>query len=267
MRFEEKPGSGNMTEQPPSLEKLYYCAGTTNEAFVMNVARAGTDPTVATPMGILYRQPIQISWTSADQCDVIVMYGPKPKEPGSYSVSFSATGTNVHITNSLETVAKYARPGKPAAPDFKGAIDWDGEEVKGTDKLSPLCKMNVAFSHPQGIFSMDRCRQLAKTLTYVSNDVFFGFAPGEVLFAGFDGSVGSDQETTIQYEFLLQENVEDLTIGDIVGIDKKGWHFLWIQYIDDDNDPNGLPRRIPQHAYVERIYEEIGFVQVFGFGG
>lgn len=265
LRFEEKPGSGNMTDNPPSLEKLYYCAGSASEGLVMNLARSATAAQVSTPMGILYRQAVTLDWEGADFCNITVTYGPtNTSEVGSYSISFSAVGGTVHITNSLQSIARYGEAGLNDAPDMKGALDYDGEEVRGTDKISPQCKMTVAFSHPQGVFSMDRCRQLARHVAYVNSDNFFGFAPGEVLFAAFDGSVGSEQDTTIQYEYLLQENAEGLAFGDVDGVDKKGWHYLWIRYMDDEDAD--LPVRIPQHVYVERIYEETGYNALFGFG-
>lgn len=272
IRFEEKPGSGNMTEKPPSLEKLYYCSGSVNESQVINIARAATAPTVATPMGILYRQDIKLSWSSANYCTVSVPYGPKNKDLGSYSVSFGISGGTAHITNSLETIARYGPGGEGGvnAPDMKGAIDYDGDEVKGTDKYVPQLKFDILFSHPLGVINWDQVRNLARTAGYQNEDEFFGFEPGEVLFVGCDGSMGSEQETQIHYEFACQENAtgdKALTFGDIANVEKRGWDYLWVKYKDFDDPATGLPTRIPKHVYVERIYPETAFVGVFGFGG
>lgn len=264
-RFEEMPGSGNSTSQPPTIEKRYYASGSVDETFVMNMALAGTPSIIASAQGILYRQDIKLDWTAADYCVVTVPYAKTDRTLGSYEVHFSTAGGTAHITNSLSTVNRY-----PAgvAPDMKGAIDYDGDEVKGCEIIVPALKLSVAFRHPQGIITMERVKVLGRTTAYVNDDVFLTYAPGEVLFLGADGQWGPQTETSVRYEFACAENADGakkLTFGDVADVVKQGHDFCWIRYKDEE--AGGLPTRIPQHAYVERVYRRTSFVALFGFGG
>ena len=47
----------------------------------------------------------------------------------------------------------------------------------------------------------------------------------------------------------------NLTIGDITGVDKKGWEYLWVRYTDSVNDTAKALVKKPIAAYVERVYE------------
>ena len=54
-----------------------------------------------------------------------------------------------------------------------------------------------------------------------------------------------------------------LQVGDITGIDKKGWEYLWVRYADAE-DQNVLVKR-PIAAYVEQVYESGNFA-LLGIG-
>ena len=49
----------------------------------------------------------------------------------------------------------------------------------------------------------------------------------------------------------------------IVGVDKKGWEYLWVRYADAE-DQNVLVKK-PIAVYVERVYEE-GDFSLLGIG-
>jgi len=263
IRFEEKPGSGSMNEQPPSLEKLYYCAGTTDENQVMNIVKGATDLRIATPMGILFRQPIQLRWEAADHCHVIVPYGPTNRDVGSIHISFSTTGGMAHITQALSDVARYGA----GAPDMKGAIGVNGDDVDGCDIVSPSLKLRVRCTHPQAVISLDQIRNMARATGYVNSDVFMGFHAGELLYLGSDGEQGSETQTSVGYEFDARENAtgaKALTLGDIANVEKDGHDYLWVQF-EDDEDTN-RPVKHAKFVYVDRVYKRTGFGMLFGFG-
>lgn len=265
-RFDEMPGSGNQTEDPPTEERKYYAVGSVDQSFVMNFAQGATPSMVATPMGVLYRQDIKLDWTAADYCVVTVPYGKRDK--GSYNIHFSTTGGTVHITSSRSTVASYG----VGAPNMKQTIGVNEDDVDGCDIAVPALKITVSFKHPQGIITMQRVKQLARNTAYVNSDEFLTFAAGEVLFLGADGEWGPQTETSIKYEFAMAENAEDgaagdkrLTIGDIANIVKQGHDYAWIRYADEVDA--GRPVKHAKHVYVERVYVRTAFQPLFGFGG
>jgi len=82
---------------------------------------------------------------------------------------------------------------------------------------------------------------------------FKGFAPGEVLFLGASGSLRGQEDWEITFRFAASPNAINLKVGDIVGIVKKGWEYLWVRYADAE-DENVLVKQ-PTAAYVEQVYE------------
>lgn len=47
----------------------------------------------------------------------------------------------------------------------------------------------------------------------------------------------------------------NLKVGDITGINKEGWHYLWTFYEDtEDTDAQALVKN-PKAAYVEQVHE------------
>jgi hypothetical protein len=82
-----------------------------------------------------------------------------------------------------------------------------------------------------------------------------------VLFRGGKGS-GSNKDPDlieISYQFDQSDDVEAQTIGDITGVTKAGWQYLWVQYREhDDQDAKDFCRR-PVAAYVEKVYYPAAF--------
>ena len=44
-------------------------------------------------------------------------------------------------------------------------------------------------------------------------------------------------------------------MGNIAGIDKEGWHYLWVRFADDEDNAAKTLIKKPIAAYVERVYE------------
>ncbi|WP_425618027.1 hypothetical protein NA78x_001720 [Anatilimnocola sp. NA78] len=265
IRWGEMPGSGNMTDSPPTREKRYWISGTANDNFAIQVARNIAPPTVASPFGLLYRQHVHTDWTAAAYCIATIFYDAFE----SINVRFATGGGSVHITNSLFTVNRYARPGDPAAPDLKGAIGYNHNELEGTDVVVPATRFTVEFKHPPGAIGMRSVRRMAGKTAYINSDKWMEHMPGEVLFLGGAGSWGRDTETIVAYDFASSENADGisspkLNFGDIANVVKLGHDYCWIRY--EDNADAGQPTRIPKHAYVERVYKAMPFGQFFSFG-
>jgi len=81
------------------------------------------------------------------------------------------------------------------------------------------------------------------------------FAQGEVLFMGAGGSRRGGGDWEINFKFAANPNQTGLVVGDITGIAKKGWEYLWVRYVDAvDNAAKALTKR-PAAVYVEQVYE------------
>ncbi len=83
---------------------------------------------------------------------------------------------------------------------------------------------------------------------------------GEVLFLGASGSKRGKEDWEITFKFAASPNITGLTVGPITGIAKRGWDYLWVRYLDDE-DSFQIIRR-PVAAYVERVYEFGNFADI-----
>ena len=164
------------------------------------------------------------------------------------------SGGTQHITQSLQTVGSYAPPGKQA-PDFKGAIGVTHDSVEGVDITIPV--YNFSETHYIATAAVTGAYKAALfNLTGKVNDgAFRGFAIGEVLFLGASGSKRGEDDWEITFRFAASPNVTGLTIGDITGIDKKGWEYMWVRYADAEDAAAKAIVKKPVAVYVEKVYE------------
>jgi len=183
-------------------------------------------------------------------------------EIGQSSFSFEMRGGSQHITQSLQTVASYASSDIAAAPDFRGAIGVTSEGIDGVDITVPIYTFTethylspevVTTAYKGTLFHLTGC---------VNNGSFKGLAAGECLFLGATGARrGTDPDDLweISFAFAGSPNVSGLTIGDITGVTKKGWEYLWIQYQEAEDTAAKMLIRKPIAAYVERVYRDGNF--------
>lgn len=239
----------------PTVELRFTVRGTDNDVD----AHAELEAQAPLIYRGLVRQDTSIERIAEDAWLGIAVYSPiEPLEVGSVVLEFDTGGGSVHITQSLSTVASYALPGE-TAPDFKGAINATKDSVDGVDIDAPAMKATCRIA----LLPEDYSDSYVATLSYlakkVNNAPFKGWAAGEVRFdAGVVTKNGSDK-VEIMLSFLISPNATGLTVGEITGIDKDGWDYLWVLYEDSvDADAHWLPKQ-PVAVYVERVYDRADF--------
>jgi hypothetical protein len=167
--------------------------------------------------------------------------------------TFDTGGGTAKVTQSLGTVASYA-PAGLTPPDFQGAIGVSEDRVEGVDV--PIPAFQFTETHRFTDAEVDGAYRLTLfTMTGRWNDAAFkGLASGECLFLGATGSRrAGDTKWSITFRFAGSPNVTGMTIGDITGVDKLGWDYLWVRYADfEDGFAYALVKR-PVAAYVERV--------------
>lgn len=239
--------------ESPSIDLLYIVQGTNDDAVVKSTVEA----TIPAIYGGLPFQDYHIAPQGGDVWEVSVRYGKKdPKETGESAFSFDTGGGTTHITQSLQTVNGYA-PAGFNAPNFKGAIGVSHDSVEGTDVSIPV--YNFTETHYLSVATVTGAYKatLFALTGRTNNATFKGFAAGEVLFHGASGSLRGEDDWEITYRFAASPNVTGLTIGDITGISKRGWEYLWVRYADAENEQVLVKQ--PIAAYVEKVYEEGDF--------
>ncbi len=204
-----------------------------------------------------------------------VRYAPSsanPPQAGESSFAFETRGGTQHITQSLATVASYASPDLPgAAPDFGGAIGVTEDSVEGVDITVPVYTFSETHYLSDSAVTTAYKGTLFSLTGRVNDAPFKGLAAGECLFLGAagtrrGGSGGSGGDPwEISFAFAGSPNVTGLSIGSIVGIQKKGWEYLWVRYQAAEDATAKMLIRKPIAAYVERVYRE-GSFSALGIG-
>jgi hypothetical protein len=267
VRFEQTRDSGQSTENPRSLTLKYLLEG----IFGRNVARAyaiAATPSIASG---LYRQDVKMDPGGFQIWFATVTYGPtKQRTIGEVRWNVDTTGGTAHITQALEHVQSYPKSGM-TAPDHKGAIGVkrsNGERtVEGCDIVVPACKWTEAWTLSAAAAAFDYIDTLEALTGNVNNATFRGKAAGEVRFDGAVGGGSNVDPTQVEmtFHFTRSISVTNLTAGDITGIAKAGWQYLWYEYETQVDTNAQMSTEVPLAAHVERVYNAVDF-SLLGIG-
>lgn len=231
----------------------YLVTGAADETEVKIVALASTPTTYA---GML-RKSIEVGdRIKDDSWHVTARYEPpEPQEQETPEpvTTFDSTGGTQHITQSIQTLGMY---GPGASSLLGGAIGYDGEQVAGVDITVPV--WNWSETH-----YLDDAQVNALAYYFltgkVNSDSFRGYSPGEVLFLGATGQKRGDAKWEVTFKFAASPNKTGIQVGDITGISKRGWDYMWVQYADDVDDVAKVRIKKPVAVYIEQVYEEGAF--------
>ena len=256
---EEKASSPTITSgDNPSAELSYVIRGTTDEFD----ARTELETVSLAVFDGLVRTDVRVTATESPSVwDGEVAYAlPSFDQPevGESTFSFDTGGGTQHLTQSLATVASYAPPSE-TAPDFKGAIGVTADSVEGVDIVVPVYQFSETHVLPDATVT-DAYKAVLMIMTgRVNSDVFRSFAAGSVLFLGAAGAKRGDGDWEITFRFAVSPNLGTINVGDITGITKKGWEYLWVRYEDVEDAAAQTIVKQPVAAYVERVYLELPF--------
>ena len=258
----ERAGSRERTEgESPSATLLFTITGTEDDDEAM-AALLGTAPTI---FRNLVRQTPHIEPQGAGLWYADVHYGKRePKKAGDWKFTFDTTGGTQHITQSLETIGRYAVEGN--APDFGGAIGVTQDSIEGVDIVVPAFSFGITYYFDPAFISPSYAL-VCYALTGRTNVApFWGFAAGEVLFHGATGTIGGDTGVLeMNYRFTANPNVQGLQVaGMSIGF-KGGHHYLWFRYQDTKDDGAKMLVKRPVAAFVERVYDP-GSLSALGIG-
>ena len=182
-------------------------------------------------------------------------------ETGESSFAFDTGGGTQHITQSMQTIAKYGLPGQ-TAPDFKGAIGVTHDNVEGVDITVPV--YNFSETHYLPVETVTQAyKDKLRSLTGKVNDADFkGHTTGECLLLGVAGAQRGADDWEISFRFASSENKTGLTVGEITGIAKKGWEYMWVRYANaEDTTAKALIKK-PVAVYIEKVYESGDFSEL-----
>lgn len=260
--FDERPNSRSGTTNPPSTTLEYVAAGSNSADFVRAYAIQATPPAVVVANTVCYRQDVQL--TSAGHMLFYVSVPYTQRSEIEWTWRSSSLGGTFHIQASLETVARYAPPGKTAR-NHGGAINVQPDfTVGGADIVIPACKLVISCKHPTAVFTLAHAKMLTRLTGMVNSAPFLVWDAGEVLFLGHEGADGSKQEATVDYHFACEDNLQNVLIGGIEVAKKEGHDLLWSEFTKDVVGDRPVSKPIAIH--IERVYRRIDLAAALGFG-
>jgi hypothetical protein len=230
---------------------------------------SGTDDDVAAHLELLnvapvvyaglVRQSSHLERLAETTWEASVRYGVyEPPQTGDSSYSFDTGGGTQHITQSLGTVGVWAAAGV-FPPSFRGGIGVTKDGIEGVDITVPVYNFSETHYIDAALVTGAYKAALFYLTGTVNNGSFRGFAAGEVLFLGAAGSQRGQEDWEIAYRFAASPNVLGLQVGDIGGIAKRGWDYLWIRYADIEDTAAKMLVKRPLAVYVEQVYPYTNF--------
>lgn len=256
--IDEKFDSRAATESDsPVTELLFVVQGTDDDSVVKGLLAATSPLTYAG----LKRESYAVKHLGGGVWDCSVQYS---KFESDSQFTFDTGGGNQHISQALETVGGYAAPGEIAA-NFQGAIGVNQDQIEGTDITVPVFNFTETHYINSALVTGGYKLALFNLTGRVNGSPFKGFAKGEVLFLGASGAKRGFDDWEITFRFAGSPNVTGLSLGNITGINKEGWQYLWVRFDDDEDTSAKTLIKKPISAYVERVYE-YGDFSALGIG-
>jgi hypothetical protein len=142
-------------------------------------------------------------------------------------------------------------------------IGFNGDNIEGVDIVTPVFNFSETHAIPDANVTGTYKAILFNATGKVNNATFKGFAAGEVLFLGASGSKRNDGPWEVTFRFAASQNVTGQTIGEITGINKKGWEYLWTYF--KETTSQGANISSPEQVNVEKVYESTDF-SLLGLG-
>ncbi|KKN40960.1 hypothetical protein LCGC14_0727920 [marine sediment metagenome] len=246
------------------------------------IVMGGTDsnghqygPTYMTPQGLLYWNSIQLHESFYAQAyEITVVFSPFNKQTGTFLLRIEhAAGTakaTAGVRQAGYPAAKFPAAGAEADKGNKGVI-FDGLEVVGVDVPYNQTRIVISYRHPQMFLNHTYLRAVGKLVGHPNNDMFLGYDPGEIAYAG-GNATESEAEASAEYSFEVSRNETDLVVGDITIATKKGFDIVSPIYqagveTDQATDKYGV-RIVEKIEIIRPIGREFeNYVDVFGWGG
>ncbi len=236
----------NESKDNPTVDLIYMIMNTESES----VAKGLLGSTAPPMYGVLFLDSYRVVHVGGGVWEGTARY---VKWTSESQYSFDTGGGTQHVTQSLVNVQQVAAPGF-LAPNFYGAIGVTDDRVEGTDITVPVFNFTETHYLLTNLVTPAYKLALFNLTGKVNGGLFKGFAKGEVLFLGASGSKRGLDDWEITFRFAASPNVASLSLGSITGVSKEGWHYLWVRFIDDeDNTAKALIKR-PIAAYVEQVY-------------
>lgn len=215
------------------------------------------------------------AWVGSVEWSLRLVQYSGPAEVNAVRDSFDTGGQTVKITQSLETISRHGRvidvdpePESPEGevtlipPDYQGAINVTDDGVEGVEIVAPNPRRVRSKTFAESAVNDAYLRKVEELTGRTNNATFMGYAAGELLLERVTGGQRGDGAWEFTYVFAVSRNAVDIEVGDIAVPAKKGHEYLWIRYGEEYDEDAAAIVRVPNAAYVERVYESGDFAEL-----
>lgn len=163
----------------------------------------------------------------------------------SYTFSFSTGGATYKLMHAKEQTSYGTSP-----VDIGDLINWNGQTADGIDVVGPKLSITIRKRMQGAIITLPYIRTVVNLTGKTNNAAYFGFAAGELLFLGADGSMVPGGDTELTFNFAAAPNVASATINGETVTDIGGH-----DYIHTFALPGALGVPDVKGIYKARIYD------------
>lgn len=244
-----------------SRERSFLATGSTSENEVETAAYAQL-PATDGGLGNL-EVTVEPIGHELGMWEVTARYRPEtfdgPPAVGESAYQFEIGTTTAHILRSLYTTKIYKHPEYDYPPYTLGSIGLNADGIDGCDILVPESRFSETHYLSSDFVTPAYRRLLRSMVGKVNNAPFRDHNAGEVLLSGIRGGKrASDNVWELTFDFATSDNATGLEVGEITGIRKKGWEYLWVYYEPSVVGDRLIPK--PIAVYIETVYRYDDFV-------
>lgn len=149
--------------------------------------------------------------------------------PASFSFRIGGRSQKIYEAPVISTTAASGMTAK----NFRGGINVDQKgKVDGTDIPARGFTFEMEHWITTGALTNSYLSTLVSTCTRYNNASFRGFAAGEVLYLGCTGTQDAGGKYRLYHQFEASPNITSGSVanGQITGVNKKGWEYLWVSW-------------------------------------
>jgi hypothetical protein len=201
--------------------------------------------------------------------EVTVKYTLPELEGGSsefVEIGFSMDGGTQTVTKSIFVRSSHSATSiAEDPPNLFGAIGFTKNGIEGTERLTRGLTFSLTAYFPPSVWSAVYIKTLYNLSKTYNDDVFFTFAPGEVLFLNASGQGSYYKIVPVTFNFLASPNIVGATDPGFPALTMLGHDVVdYLYYEGTDGTTNDLIMT-PAFRYVHQIYEP-GDLTLLGIG-
>lgn len=174
----------------------------------------------------------------------------------SYTFTFSTGGATYKTTCAKEQTSYDIITSVPSV-DIGDFINWNGQTADGIDIVGPKLTITIRKRMQGGIITLPYIRTVVGLTGKTNNAPYFGFAAGELLFLGADGSMVPGGDTELTFNFSAAPNVASATFNGVTVTDVGGHDYLHAFVL-----PGSLGVIDLKGIYKARLYDSGDFTQL-----